>query len=313
MSEKMPVTDLLNESFTFGLQRFFTVLRCLFVPYLILIVGLCIVAVGLLDFDAISRLENNDMPEPESFEDVMGIINSVFRGTWQSALALFIVAATVLSLPFYGGIASIFRLVGLGEEPGGWFTLRLDGPMWRTFFSWLIIGILQYLFLGIGLGIAYSMNPDMFAFFADLEALEDDPTPLLGFVGSFFFAFLISLLLSMFVFTKLAPFPAASACENRLMLVNSWSKTSGHFWTILGGYIMLVLALFFANMAFQILTSVLQGVFTAVSAIGGEAMMGFVVVLITIVILVASIAFSVFTTGVQMAFPAVIYRRLWRE
>ena len=312
MSEKMPVTDLLNESFTFGLRRFFTVLRCLFVPYLILIVGLCIVAVGLLDFDAISRLENNDMPEPESFEDVMGIINSVFRGTWQSALAVFFVAATVLSLPLYGGIASIFRLVGLGEEPGGWFNLRLDGPMWRTFFSWLIIGILQNLFFGIGLAVAYGMNPDMFAFFADLEALEDDPTPLFGLLGSLFFAWFIFLLLSMFVFTKLAPFPAASACENRLMLVNSWSRTSGHFWTILGGYIMLVLALTFANMAFQILTSVLQGVFTAVSAMGGEAMVGIMVAFVTLVILVASLAFTVFTTGVQMAFPAVIYRRLWR-
>ncbi|WP_306250020.1 hypothetical protein [Parvularcula sp. IMCC14364] len=313
MSEKMPVTDLLNESFTFGFQRFFTVLRCLLVPYIILIFGLIIVAVGLLDFDMISRLESDIMPEPESFEDVMAIVNSIFRGSWQSALGLFVLAATVLSLPLYGGIASIFRLVGLGEEPGGWFTLRLDGPMWRTFFAWLIIGILQYVFYGIGFLIAFSMNPEMFDFFQNLDRLDDDPTPLFGFMGGLFFAGFLALILMMFFFTKLAPFPAASACENRLMLVNSWSRTKGHFWTILGGYIMLVLALFFANMAFQILTSVLQGIFTAVSAMGGEALMGIMVLIVTIVVLVATIAFTVFTTGVQMAFPAVIYRRLWRD
>ncbi len=74
---------------------------------------------------------------------------------------------------------------------------------------------------------------------------------------------------------------------------------------------LLILALIAAQMGFQLLTSVIQGLFGLLTA-AGVGMAG-VVGVIGILIVVASVIFSLFTAGVQMAFPAVIYRYLCND
>ncbi len=303
------MTDLLTESFRFGFSQFGTVLKCLLVPYILMIVGLCLVFIGLIDFGSIEAMDY--VEEPESLPEFLAFFDSMLRLSLGGSIVLLVVGAVIVSLPYFGGIASIFRVVGMDEEPRGWFHLRFDGPMWRTFFAYFIMMVLQWVIYLIAFAIAFAMNPDMFAMFGDLENIDNNPELLLSFMGSFFLIFFISLIVMMVVFTKLAPFPAASACENRLMLINSWTRTKGHAWTILAGYILLILALIAAQIGFQIFTSVLQGLFGVLTAMG-VGMAG-VVGVIGILILIASIFFGLFTTGVQMAFPAVIYRYLWND
>ena len=306
MSQKMPVTDLLTESFTFGLQRFWTIARCLLVPYLIIIVGIIIVTLALIDFPAIDALDNTgDWPG-----EVGTIIDAVLRISWQGTLAIFVIATLILSIPFMGGIVSIFRLVGLGEEPGGWFRLRMDAPVWRTIVAYIIWTVLQWIIYGIAFAITYAMIPDALSVFANLRLIEDQPELLAPLVGFIVLAWFISLLMMIVVFTKLAPFPAATACENRLMLISSWHMTKGHFWTILGGYILMSLALGFANLVYQVIA---QLVSVMAELLGGGILAGLIVLIVTLIIFATSIAVTFFMTGVQMAFPAAIYRRLWVE
>ncbi len=306
MSDKMPITDLLTESFSFGFNRYFTVLRCLLVPYLIVVFGMIALIVGLMDFGAIAALENAS--DPDSLGEIFAMLGSIFRMSLPATMALFFLGAMVLSLPFTGGIASIYRLIGLGEEPGGWFTIRLDGPMWRTFFAFLIWGIIQYAIYGVAFFIVWSLNPGMFEVFGQLDMADDNPEVLISLFGSMMSIFLVALIFMIFIFTKLAPFPAASACENRLMLLNSWTKTKGHFWTILGGYILLSLAL---GLASQVMSFFLQIVIGIVASAGAEAAV--IIGLAILVCVLVYFGFIFFSIGVQMAFPAAIYRRLWRE
>lgn len=315
MSRQMPMTSVLNEAFRFGISRYWTIVRCLLVPYLILFVGAGLVVSLLLDYSVINEINDGSLAQT----GLWPLLNSIFRAPFGVTIAILMVAVFILSLPIMGGMTSLYRLVGLGEEPGGWFSLRFDAPMWRLVIASIIFTVIQYIIYAIGYGIAYSMNPDVGHGISEMVAMlqsmdfetgdvgyEPDPEAILGFFGFIFVGGLITLLLSIMILTKLAPFISATACENRLMLISSWRMTKGNFWTILGAYILMLLAFFALNMAYGLVTLVIQTIVT----LSGVPLLE---VVYQIIDLAVNMALTAFMIGVQIAFASVIYRTLWLE
>ncbi|NHK27480.1 hypothetical protein FF098_006145 [Parvularcula flava] len=313
---KLSLTSVLNESFQFGVSRFWTIIRCVLLPYIILVVGITIIALSLIDFQAIIEMADGGMSEPDNID---GFLDLVFRTNfWMSVFILYL-ASLVLMLPLMGGMTSLYRLVGLGEEPGGWFNLRFDGPMWRLVIASLIFSVIQYIIWGIGFGVAYALNPqamegigEMIAVFQNMDfdtgnvGYDPDPSAIGALFGFFFLGWLITLILSIAILTRLAPFMAATACENRLMLLSSWSMTKGNFWVILGAYVMMVLGFVALQLIYGMLTLVIQMIVTVVS-------FGLLTAVYNIVDFAVNMAIAAFMLGVQVAFASSIYRKLWLE
>lgn len=313
---RLSLTSVLNEAFQFGVSRFWTIIRCVLLPYLILIVGIAIIAASLIDFQAIMDMAQGGLAEPE---DIGGFLDLVFRTNFWLTVFILYLASLVLMLPLMGGMTSLYRLVGLGEEPGGWFNLRFDGPMWRLVIATIIFTAIQYVLSGIGFGIAYALNPqagagigEMIAVFQNMDfetgavGYEPDPAAIGALFGFFFLGWLITLILSIAILTRLAPFTAATACENRLMLLSSWSMTKGNFWPILGAYIMMILGFVVLQIVYGLLTLVIQMIVTV-------AGVGLLTVAYNIIDFAVNMALAAFMLGVQIAFAASIYRKLWLE
>jgi len=315
MSRQMPMTSVLNEAFRFGVSRYWTIVRCLLVPYLILLVGILIVLAFLLDYSVLMDISDGYIAEA----GLWAFLDAIFRPSFWGAIAILMIAGFILSLPVMGAMTSLYRLVGLGEEPGGWFSLRFDGPMWRLVIASIIFTLIQYVIYSVSYGIAYSMNPEVgygiSEFFAMMQTLnvetgdvgyEPDPQAILSFLGFIFVGGFITLVLSIMFLTKLAPFLAATACENRLMLISSWRMTKGNFWTILGAYILMLIAFFALNIAYGLVTLVIQTIVMFSGVMLLEA-------IYQIVDFAVNMALTAFMIGVQIAFAAVIYRKLWLE
>lgn len=313
---KLSLTSVLNEAFRFGVTRFWTIIRCVLLPYIILVFGITIVALGLIDFQAIMNMAQGDMPEPN---DIGGFLDLVFRTNFWLTVFILYLASLILMLPLMGGMTSLYRLVGLREEPGGWFTLRFDGPMWRLVIATVIFTIIQYALSAIGFGIAYALNPqavdgigELFAVFQTMDfdtgavGYEPDPGAIGALIGFVFLGWLITMILSMAILTRLAPFMAATACENRLMLISSWTMTKGNFWPILGAYIMMVLGFIVLNIVYGLLTLVIQMIVTLMS-------FGLLTLAYNVVDFAVNMALAAFMLGVQIAFASSIYRKLWLE
>lgn len=309
---KFQMGEVLNEAFQFGMARWASVIRFSWLPFLIgmLILGGAIASI--FDINALRAIE----------EDGPVDLNSIFRVSWGMAFLLFFLGVTAFLYFFSGAMASIYRLVALGEERPGIFQLRLDGPAHRTFFAYMIMTLLGNLIMILSFFVATAVtgtSPAEMAgtlrglFQAVVEAesqgVQPDPSvfePMLNIAGAIFLTFVIALIPTIYLNVKLSPFAAGSAAENRLFFIGALNLTKGSFWAILGTLTVLFGALWLLAIVFQLAAGILDMIAQLVGGQGGGLIAG----ILSLVIFVATVVYQAFVYAVQLGVQGIIYRRL---
>lgn len=314
MSQKLPIGDVMNEAVQFGLHRWATVLRYAWVPGLLSLILFGSYFVGI--FDPAIFSSNYEATSIDEFKEILRVPIS-------TAIAGAVVIYLIAGLLFCGVAASLFRLVALGEERPGLIHLRIDGPAIRVFFSYVIIMILNGAIWSAAFLGALSISGEsissltgsfqsLMEIIANAEDGSDDGvaamSAIMGPMEVYGLTFLLGLIPMIYVSVKLVPFPAGSAAENRLILFGSFGMTFGHFWSIIGIYIlffmfMIVIAIIYtlADSVFQLLGALLisQGSIFALVGMGAFLLSA-----------AAAIFYQLFMIALQTAVPAIIYRRL---
>lgn len=314
MSQKLPVGDVLNEAVQFGLHRWGTILRFGWLPMLlsmVVVMAYIIVAFGAAVFTV------------EEGQSDLETLKSAMRFSVPVAIVLGVAAYAFVIFLFCGVAASVFRLVALGEERPGIFQLRMDGATARVFWAYVIIMVISSVIWGVaftvGLGMAGETWGGLFSGFmrfielaeaadtgesTDLEAFS----ALMGPLKAVGLASLIAAIPAIYVGVKLSPFPAGSAVENRLLLFGSFAMTFGHFWSIVGIFILLFIFMMVVGIIYQLALTIFQMLAVLLATQG--AALAFVSGIIFVGILAASIFYQLFITALQLSVPAIIYRRL---
>ncbi len=311
MTERLPVGETLNEAFQFGSKRLLTIIRLGWLPMVLTYA----MAVGFarLVFAA---------PTPEALRD--GSAQGAYLTVPPAfAVLLGVGVIIVVMLLMSGFMASVYRLVALGEDRDGVFNIRFDGPSIRVFWAQLIValigfGIFVIAFL-VALMVSGSAPGEVLSgitrlFAAAMSAAETGGQPdeqlVMEFAkpaSVFMLAGLFALLPSLYVNVRLAAFASGSAAENRLFLLGAFNLSKGHFWSIFGVYFFLVLALIVLAFIYMILSSILELLASLGGGGGALAVIGFVFGALEIA---ALILYQAFVLGVQLSVKAIFYRRL---
>lgn len=314
MSDKMKVGQVVNEAVRFGRYRWGAVIRFGWLPAIVSCLLFVAYAAFVINFETAQAMANEEI----SFE-----LASFFRAPLPVVIALGLVVYSIMILLFSGVYASIFRLVAMGEERPGIFHLRMDGPAVRVFLAYLILTIIGFVIWIISIGVgfvitgknAFSLFPLIGQVIGEFVAVGETYEPskqLLTQLGEavepYGLGILLGLIPMVYILIKLFPFPAASAVEDRLVLLGSFRMTFGHWWTIFFSVLLMVVFLSIAVMIFELTSSILELIFEYALAQGGTltalgAILGFG-------LLVVSIVFNAFIYAVQFSMHAIVYRRL---
>lgn len=306
MSYPLPSGEVLNEAFQFGLRRWGTVLRFAWLP------AALIIAI-LVGYDSLA------------FRSVEGGAEMLPLRIPAFAAFLLGVAAIAACLFLYAGfMASIFRLVALGEERDGFVHLRVDGPTYRVFWAVLIINMLSVVMLGVSFlfsliatgqapGAVFGALSEFFALAASAsasgETVSPDALERLAEPMSVVFLSILGALIPLIYFNvRLAPFAAGSAVENRLVLFGAFQLTAGRFWAVLGVLFLVVICLFALSIIISLGAEIFEMLGAALNELGGVASLGGSMLLLTAFTLV--FLYQIFSAAVQLSAHAVIYRRL---
>lgn len=317
MSTKLPIGDTINEAFQFGLHRWGSVLRFAWLPVVVSMVVLLVTMLAIFDFAAF----------PDTDAEIGSVeTGDILRFPLPITVILGLVAYILMFLLFSGVLASIYRLAALGEDRPGVFQLRMDGPAKRVFFAFVILALVNFIVWSVSVTIGLSITGSSWGEIANgFRQLIESPT-LAEFDGNlavgnnqdfaalievYFFSSLLAIIPLLYVNVKLVPFAAGSAAENRLWLIGSLVKTTGHFWSMIGVIILLFIALIVTSIVFQvvmIIVMMLAGAFVAQGS--GLAIVG---AILFFAMFPASIWFSAFFYAVRLSLPAIIYRRLMTD
>lgn len=314
MSQKLPIGDVMNEAVQFGLHRWATVLRFAWAPTLfsLLLFGLYFAVLFEPSFFS-------SMSEESSFEE----FKSAMRLSVPAAIAGAGLIYLFVILLFCGVAASLFRLVALGEDRPGFVQLRVDGPAIRVFFAYLIMMIITGAIWGAAFLVALAITGESAsglvdgfkAFMTIAETAEQGNandleafSALMGPMKVFGMTFLLAVIPLIYMSVKLAPFPPGSAAENRLLLFGSFAMTFGHFWSILGVFILFILFIMVISIIYSLADSIFQMLAALLVAQG--SIFALVAVVIYLAVAAAAIFFQLFSMAIQTAVPAIIYRRL---
>lgn len=315
MTQKLPIGDVLNEAFQFGLHRWGTVIRFGWAPMLAGILVFAFAAVAILRFEAFNTLE-----DAESFD----ALKEIFRLPMPMAVLVGGAAFAAFLFFFSGFMASVYRLVALGEDRPGIFHLRFDGPAIRVFWAYIIYTLINYAVFGVAFLAALAMTGQspgevfgglMQFFVLVVEAAEEggepDPAalePLFAYMSAFGLGFLIAIIPLIYVNVRMTPFLPGSAAENRILLFGSFALSKGHFWSIFGALLLMILLIFAVSIVFQLAITFFDLLSQLLIGQGGGIAVGGAIVSIAVV--VASVILQAFTYGVQFSTQAIIYRRL---
>jgi len=318
MSKGIRVGEVLNESFQFGFHRWPTVFRLGWLP--LLISGFVVFGLQHLIFDAEALKVAIESRESFKMVEVMRVSSFLAFGLM---LIVFVFMIAVVS----GLLASIYRLVALGEEREGYVDLRFDGPAQRVFWAQLIVTLINVSVMLAFVIIAIPMTGSSFgevfkslgAFLLLMQSAMVDPNvgqpdqatleALYAPLGSVFLGAFVALLPLAYINIRLTPFAPGSAAENRLLFFGSLQITNGHFLSLLGLYLLFGIALMLVGMIYSLVTSVLE----QMASLGGAGMLSVVGFLFQGILFALMVAYQVFVIGVQASLNAVVYRELGRD
>ena len=312
----LPAGDVLNEAFQFGLRRWGTVFRFVWAPVLLSVATVIGFGALVVDWQALESAG-----DPAALYD----FDAAHWRVSPLVAAVFGFAVYMVCVMLYAGfMASIYRLVALGEERPGIFQVRADGPAVRVFWAMLIHGVLTAGVYGVALLAALAMTGqsagDVFAtvgsLFLDAMRAQNEGAQLpparfeaaADEFGAFFLSILFSIPPLAYLHTKLAPFAAGSAAENRILLIGSFHMTRGRFWPILGALFLTGALLFVVWMISELAAGIFELISTMFIGFGGAAAV--VGGILAVVAFGISLFFQIFSMGVQLSIQAVIYRRL---
>jgi hypothetical protein len=123
--------------------------------------------------------------------------------------------------------------------------------------------------------------------------------------GGFILMMLLIYALPLFLTVRLAPAFALTVMRRKIVIGEAWTLTSGHFWVMFGGYLVLNLIIFIIYMvlAFAVVSPVMMMMVGANPAGAMELMQGHVGGGIAAAILVFGLIFAILA-GVSLAFNA---------
>jgi|GEM_PF-2481259 len=314
MAEKFPVGEALNETFQFALNRWGTVLRFGWAPMVLAIVLSIGLAWSILDIPALEAVDD----DPDSIFP----LSQFLKMSAPMAITAVIAGSLFISFILSGFMASVFRLVALGEERPGFVHLRFDGPAQRVFIANLIQGAINMviyaaaffiasLTTGIAIGDAFGAISEFFSLIAqsaetggqvDAADIGETVAP----VGLFFVAGLFATLPMIYVNVRLAPFLAGSASENRLLLLGAFRLTAGNFWPLFFFYLLLMVVMMVIVFVFQLVI----GIVDALSALPSDGVFALIGYLASALGFIATLAYQLFVYAIQFGAQGVIYRRL---
>ena len=314
MSERLPVGETINEAFRFGLHRWGSLIRFGWFPTLVSIAVMAAYLGVVLDFNAMPK----DEAEFQSFDQ----LGDIFRFSIPITVILGLGAYALIYLAFAGAAASVFRLAALGEERPGFLHLRFDGPAKRVFFAFFVLGLINLVVWGgaftAGLSLAGSSWGDLGSAFmrfmeiaAEAETTEPTPEDFEGLgapLQAFGWALLIAAVPAFYIGIKLVPFVAGSAAENRLILFGSFRMTTGHFWSIFGLYVLVLLVTVLTSSVFEIVGQIITMLGSFLMMQG--AVMGIVGGALFFLYFVAAVWYYAFIYAFQLGMQGIIYRRL---
>lgn len=314
MSDKMKVGQVVNEAVRFGRYRWGAVIRFGWLPALASVLLLIAYCAAVLDLEHLQAVDSGE--QTLNLESLMSVPVSV-------AFGLGFLTYLVMGLLFSGVYASIFRLVAMGEERPGFFHFRMDGPAIRVFLAYLILTVIGFaIWIGaIGIGSIIT-GGDPFAVVSQLgqvfrEAIAVGETyepsseltvALAENLEPYGVGMLIAFIPMIYISIKLFPFPAASAVEDRLVLIGSFRMTFGHWWTIFLSALLMAIFLMIAILIFELASSIIQMIAEFALTQGG-ALTG-IGALLLIAMFIVSLIFNAFVYSVQFAMHAIVYRRL---
>lgn len=317
MAEKFATGDALNEMFQFALNRWGTVLRFGWAPVLLAIAAALGFAWLIFDFSVLEAAE-------KAPENVLQF-DELLKMPLANAIGLGLVAMLAIGFLLAGFMASVFRLVALGEERPGFVQLRFDGPAQRVFIANLILSVINFtvyagaflvasLATGITPAAAFGALGEFFTLISEAsdaaaaggQINADDVNEAVAPAGLFFIAILFAIVPAIYANVRLAPFLAGSAAENRLLLAGAFRLTAGNFWRIFFYYVLLSIAMTVIVFAFQIVMSIVDTL-SGLPSSGVFAIIGYIAGALGVL---ATIAYQLFTYAIQFGSQGVIYRRL---
>lgn len=323
MSQSLPVGAVLNEAFQFGLQRWGTMIRFAWAP---LLVG-CLLIAGFLGL-----MLNVEAIMEAGRTGASGEASEYLRLPAPMIFLFSLVLYVLVSVLFSGIMASVFRLVALGEDENRLVNIRLDGPAARVFWASLIKGVISTFIWCGALAIALVLTgKNINAFFGDLGglfsaavsslALAISGAPDAGaerfataealFITTYWktviYSLVIALVPALYISVRLAPFVAGSAAENRLILMGSFELTRERFWPVLGAMILMGLMVFVISIIFELVSQIME-LLSGLGAAGG--VFALIALVVGIIHLGLMIFYNAVVYGAQFALSAIIYRRL---
>lgn len=190
-----------------------------------LIIGLIAAIVGFTafaNFPALMQAAANDTrPDP-------GVLASLV-----SALVTTMIIVAVVSVVVESVIITAVKRAVLRPEESGFFYMRLGGDEFRTFLVLLVKGLIFF---------AVALAFGVIGF-------------LLALVHKALIALVVLACIPAFIYVavKLSLSVSQSFAERRFNMLGSWSLTRGHFWELVGAY---VLAFIFYMIAYFVLSTI---------------------------------------------------------
>lgn len=282
---KVRVKDAATEAMNFGLQRWGTVLRVGWFPYLLVLVTM-IMAYGFVLQPYFSEIAANpegaDVIINNALNTPPGIVAQVVVGIFNVILL-----ACVMNV--------LYRFVATGEEPpAGLAFFRLGPAEWR-----MTLAFLAYYIVMIVAGFAVSAP---FLLIDGVFGVDEGPVATVlafGLLGAVCFI--------LWVGVRLIIFTPATAVEERLVLLRAWRLSEGHFWGFLGALLLVMLIFLVGYLILVVTAGLIITVGGVITAVAGGAVGGLFIAACLLV--AAPVAVSVLG-GVGIALPAVLYRQL---
>ncbi len=240
---KLPVFATYGHVARFAFGRFFTVLRLVWLPS----VALLAVIAAYLVFQFSIMLEM--MPSPGA---PMRPAHNPWLRHFDIIIAGQVILVVLQLVPMAAAAVALHRVILFGDtKPGVLFNFPFGAAEAR----YLIMGLL-YIVIMIAVLAAvivpafYIITDGDLGFFFDPRAAQEHGRP--SWFGPFFAAYIAAWLVVLFLFLRLAVWPASVVATGRLSPAEAWSLTRGNVWRLIGLFALCVMTMYAIMIPFAI-------------------------------------------------------------